>query len=58
MGDPHAIHKLHGDVVNMATEQKPGSGIIGFQPETAEMYFRNIQIKGFDQPVPAEQFLK
>ncbi len=57
MGDQYAIHKLNGDVVNMAFELKPAAGIFGFQSETAEIFYRNIRIREYDQPVPAEQFL-
>lgn len=57
MGDQYAIHKLNGEVVNMATNLKPSAGIFGFQAETAEIYYRNIMIKEFDEIVPAEEFL-
>lgn len=58
MGGEYAIHKLNGEVVNMATNLFPTSGVIGFQAETSEVFYRNIKIKEFDQPLPAEQFLK
>ena len=58
MGDQYAIHKLNGDIVNIATHLKPGEGIIGLQSETAEVYYRNIQIKEFDEIIPMETFLK
>ncbi len=35
----------------------PGEGIIGFQSETAEIYYRDIRIKEFDKFVPADKFL-
>ena len=57
MGSDYAIHKLNGDVVNMATNLQPSEGVIGFQSETAEIYYRNIQIKEFDETPPMEQFL-
>lgn len=57
MGDQYAIHKLNGDVVNMAINLTPGEGIFGFQSETAEIYYRNIMIKEFDKIIPAEEFL-
>ena len=56
MGDQYAIHKLNGEVVNMAFNLIPGEGIIGFQAETAEIYYRNIEIREFDEIIPAEQF--
>ncbi|MEI6891650.1 MAG: DUF1080 domain-containing protein [Pontiella sp.] len=58
MGEQYAIHKLNGDVINMAFNLKPASGIFGFQSETAEIFYRNIRIKEYDRPVPAETFLK
>lgn len=58
MGDQYAIHKLNGDVVNMAFNPSPDAGIIGFQSETAEIFYRNIRIKEFDDILPAEVFLK
>lgn len=58
MGDQYAIHKLNGDVVNMAFNLKPAAGIFGFQSETAEIFYRNIRVKEYAKPVPAETFLK
>ena len=57
MGDQYAIHKLNGEVVNMAFNLTPGEGIIGLQAETAEIYYRNIEIKEFDEIIPSEEFL-
>ena len=57
MGSEYAIHKLNGNVVNMAVNLKPSEGIFGFQSETAEIYYRHIRIKEFDEVVPAETFL-
>lgn len=58
MGDEYAIHKLNGDIVNMCTNLSHGEGNFGFQSETAEIYYRNIQIKEFTESVPVEEFLK
>lgn len=58
MGSEYAIHKLNGEVVNMAFDLKPGAGIFGFQSETAEVYYRNIEVKEFEKIIPAEEFLK
>ncbi|MFD1316404.1 3-keto-disaccharide hydrolase [Namhaeicola litoreus] len=58
MGNQYAIHKLNGKVVNMATDLSISEGIIGLQSETAEIYYRNIQIKEFDEIIPMEEFLK
>ena len=57
MGGEYTIHKLNGEVVNMAFNLKPGEGIIGFQSETAEIYYKDIEIKEFDEIIPAEKFL-
>lgn len=57
MGGEYAIHKLNGDIVNMAFNLNPGAGIIGFQSETAEIFYRNIEIKEFKESVPAETFI-
>ncbi|XMO85357.1 DUF1080 domain-containing protein [Algibacter sp. AS12] len=57
MGGEYAIHKLNGDIVNMAFDITPSEGIIGFQSETAEVYYRNIEIKEFDKIIPAEEFM-
>ncbi|ANW95403.1 hypothetical protein AXE80_03520 [Wenyingzhuangia fucanilytica] len=58
MGNQYAIHKLNGEVVNMAYNLNPGAGVFGFQSETAEIYYRNIKIKEFDEVIPAKVFLK
>lgn len=58
MGDQYAIHKLNGEVVNMAFNLVPSEGIIGLQAETAEIFYRNIEIKEFDAIIPSETFLK
>lgn len=57
MGDQYAIHKLNGVVVNMGFNLTPSEGIFGFQFETAEIYYRKIMIKEFDEIIPAEEFL-
>ena len=33
-------------------------GIIGFQPETAGIFYRNIEIKEFDEIIPMEKYMK
>lgn len=57
MGGEYVIHKLNGDIVNMAFNITPSEGIIGFQSETAEIYYRNIEIKEFDEVIPMDVFL-
>lgn len=57
MSDKYLIHKLNGKVVNIATDMSVSEGIIGFQSETAEIFYRNIKIKEFDKIVPMEKFL-
>jgi hypothetical protein len=58
MGNKYAIHKLNGKLVNYATDLSVSEGIIGFQSETAEIFYRNIFIKELKEDVPAERFLK
>ncbi len=58
MGDKYAIHKLNGKIVNMATDLPFSEGILGLQSETAEIYYRNIEIKEFDEIIPMEKFMK
>jgi hypothetical protein len=58
MGSEYAIHKLNGDVINMAFNLTPSSGNFGFQAETAEIFYRNIRIKEYSEVVPASEFLK
>lgn len=57
MGDKYAIHKLNGKIVNMATDLPYSEGVIGLQSETAEISYRNIEIKEFDEFVPMEKFV-
>ena len=57
MGDAYTIHKLNGKIVNMGTNLSQSEGIIGFQSETAEIFYRNIKIKEFDVVVPMEKFI-
>lgn len=58
MGNSYAIHKLNGKLVNYATDLSVAKGIIGLQCETAEIFYRNIEIKEFDKFIPAKRFLK
>lgn len=58
MGNKYAIHKLNGKLVNYATDLSVGEGIIGFQSETAEIFYRNIMIKELTNDIPAKHFLK
>jgi len=43
--------------VNMATDLSVGEGIIGLQSETAEIFYRNMEIKEFEKPVPLDTFI-
>ncbi len=58
MGNQYAIHKLNGRLINYATDLSVGEGLIGLQSETAEIFYRNIQIKELKEAIPAETFLK
>ena len=53
----YTIYKLNGAIVNMAFNWNINEGIIGFQFETAEIYYKNIAIKKFDEIIPMETFL-
>ena len=57
MGNNYTIHKLNGKIVNMATKLPFSEGIIGFQSETAEIFYKNIEIKEFDEIIPMEKFM-
>ncbi|WP_187388274.1 3-keto-disaccharide hydrolase [Seonamhaeicola marinus] len=57
MGNTYVIHKLNGDIVNMATNLPNKEGLIGFQAETAEILYRNIKIKVFEENIPMDHFL-
>lgn len=58
MGNQYSIHKLNGEIVNKATDLPYSKGKVGLQSETAEVFYRNIEIKEFDEIVPMEEFLK
>ncbi len=58
MGNKYVIHKLNGQIVNMATDLSVSEGVIGFQSETAEIYYRNIRIKEFKRAVPMKKFFR
>lgn len=57
MGDRYTLHKLNGQVVNYAENLDNDRGLIGLQSETAEIFYRNIEIKEFDSFIPVERFL-
>lgn len=57
MGNRYAIYKLNGKVVNVLTDLDHSEGEIGMQAETAEVFYRNIQVKEFDTDIPIEKFL-
>ena len=57
MGNEYAIHKLNGEVVNVATNLENGEGPIALEAETGEIFWRNIKIKEWDQTIPINQFL-
>jgi hypothetical protein len=57
MGNQYSIHKLNGEIVNLATGLTAKEGILGLQAETAEVFYRNIMIKELDKDIPIEDFL-
>ncbi len=58
MGNKYAIHKLNGVIVNIGTNLSMDKGILGFQSETAEIFYRNIRIKELKEFIPIEKFLQ
>ncbi|CAZ97939.1 DUF1080 domain-containing protein [Zobellia galactanivorans] len=58
MGKAYAIYKLNGKVVNVLTNLSHSEGEIGLQAETAEIFYRNIKIKVFDETRPMKDFLR
>lgn len=58
MGDKYTIHKLNGTIVNLGTDLSVSEGIIGFQSETVELYYQNIEIKEFDEVIPMKVFIE
>lgn len=58
MGNDYAIQKLNGEVVNVITDLAHDSGPLALQAETAEIFYRNIEIKEFEEALPMEAFLK
>ncbi len=58
MGNKYAIHKLNGEVVNVATDLGLDHGVIGLQSETAEIFYRNIRILELEDEMPIEEFLQ
>jgi hypothetical protein len=57
MGDEFALHRLNGQIVNLATQLPVAEGPIALESETAEIFWRNIRIKEFPAPIPMTAFL-
>lgn len=58
MANKYSIHKLNGEIINMALNMPMSSGKIGFQSETSEIFYRNIRIKEIKEDVPMSYFVK
>ena len=58
MGNQFAIHKFNGEVVNLITNISSGEGFIGLQAEYAEIFYRNMEIKEFEEPLELDAFIK
>ncbi|WP_406683246.1 DUF1080 domain-containing protein [Seonamhaeicola sp. MEBiC1930] len=58
MGNKYAIHKLNGEIVNMGTDLSVNEGVIGFQSETVEIFYKNIEVKEFGEVVPMKEFIE
>jgi len=56
MGKDFAIQKLNGEVVNIITDLAHDSGPIALQAETAEIFYRNLQIEEFSENKPLSDF--
>ena len=57
MGNDFAIQKVNGEVVNIITDLAHESGPLALQAETAEIFYRNIEIKEFKEALEMESFL-
>jgi uncharacterized protein len=57
MGDHFAIHKLNNEVVNFITNISISDGHIGLQAEFAEVFYRNMRIKEFEEALKLESFI-
>lgn len=57
MGEQWAIHKLNGEIVNLATNLGASEGPIAFEAETAEILWRNVMIREFEEDLALESFL-
>jgi hypothetical protein len=54
----NAIHKLNGEVINVAYDLPVGEGTIGLQSETAEVFLPNIKIKNSKNLFQLKKFIK
>ena len=53
----YTLHKLNGEVVNMATDLSVSAWIIGMQSETAVIFYRNMEIQEFEKTLPMDRFM-
>jgi Domain of Unknown Function (DUF1080) len=52
MGKAYALYKLNGKIVNYLTNLSVGQGTFGFQAESAEIFYRNIEVMVSDTVIP------
>ena len=57
MNNKYAIYKLNGRVINVLKDLPFKKGKIGFQSETAEIFYKDIEIKELKRNYPIETFL-
>ncbi|MFD2587106.1 DUF1080 domain-containing protein [Croceitalea marina] len=58
MGNKYAVHILNDKVVNVLRNLSHSKGVIGLQAETAEIFYRNIEVKEFNSDIPIEKVLE
>lgn len=58
MGNQYALFKLNGKIVNYITNLSVGEGTFGFQAESAEIFYRNIEVMVVDTVIPYSETRK
>lgn len=60
-GDERAFDQLiltiYQELRHLAANKLQGEGIIGLLSETAEIFYRNMEIKEFEKPIPLDTFI-
>jgi Domain of Unknown Function (DUF1080) len=58
MGKEYALYKLNGKIVNYITDLSVGEGTFGFQSETSEIFYRNIELMETATVIPYSETKK